>query len=87
MGVDDAGDAHPAAGDLLEHEAVGCRQAAPAVLARGSRSRNAELAQALDDRLGIFVGGVERLRDGMISRSTNARSSVSASRALASRPS
>ena len=65
VGVEDSRDAHPAARDLLDREAVRVQSVpAPAELARDGEAEHPELAQALDDRLRVFVRGVERPRDG-----------------------
>ena len=67
--VDDAGDAHPAAGDLLDHQRVGQqRLAEPAELLRDHEPEQAHLLHALDDRLGelVLVLEVRGVRDDLL---------------------
>ena len=63
--VEDARDAHPAACELLDRQAVGV-QAVPAAaqLARDREAEDAQLAEPGDDLLGVLVGRVERLGGG-----------------------
>ena len=54
--VDDAGHAHPAAGDLLDDQGVReQRLAQPAVLLGDHQAEDAELLEALDDVGGVLV--------------------------------
>ncbi len=56
MGVDDPADAHPAAGDFLDHERVGEEGFAQAsVLLGDHQSEDAQLLEPVDDVLGVFV--------------------------------
>ena len=60
VGVDDAGHAHPAAGDLLDHERVGQQRLAQAVVLLGDhQSEEAELLEPLDDLGGVLVRVLE----------------------------
>ncbi len=63
MRVDDAGDAHPAAGDLLDHQRVGQqRLTEAAVLLRDHQPEDAELLEPVDDLLRVDVAVLELLR-------------------------
>src|SRR3954463_67167 len=69
VGVDDAGDAHPAAGDLLHHQRVGQqRLAEAAVLLGNGEPEDPELLEPVDDLLRIDVAVLEllRLRDDLL---------------------
>ena len=56
MGVDDAGDAHPAARDLLDRQRVGQQRLAQAAVLLGDhQAEDAELLEALDDLGGVLV--------------------------------
>src|SRR4028119_2359442 len=65
VGVDDTRDAHPAAGDLLDHQRVG-QQRLPetAVLLGDHQPADAELLEPLDDLGRVLVGVLEALRVG-----------------------
>jgi hypothetical protein len=64
VGVDDARDGDPAAGELLDDHRVGRQvQAHPAVLLGDRDAEEAELLHLLDDRLGELVLVVELLGD------------------------
>jgi hypothetical protein len=68
VGVDDAGDRHPAAGDLLHHEGVGEQGLAEAaVLGVDGQAEDAEALQALDDlrRIRVLVVKLSRYRDDL----------------------
>ena len=61
MGVDDAADAHPAAGDLLDHQRVGQqRLAQTAVLLGDHEAEQPHLLHALDDVRRVGVVALER---------------------------
>ncbi len=63
VGVDDAGDAHPAARDLLDHERVGQQRLAKTAVVLGNhQAEQAHLAHARDDVGRVLVGVLERLR-------------------------
>ena len=63
VGVDDAGDRHPAAGELLHHQRVGQqRLAQPAVLLGDGEPEQAHLAHAVDDVGRVLVGVLQPLR-------------------------
>ena len=62
VGVDDAGDAHPAAGDLLDHQRVGQqRLTEPAELLRDGEPEDPELLEPVDDLLRVDVAVLELL--------------------------
>ena len=64
MGVDDAGDAHPAPGDLLDRQRVGQqRLTETAVLLGDHQAEQPELLEALDDLGRVLVGVLELLGD------------------------
>ncbi len=64
VGVDDAGDAHPAARDLLDRQRVGQqRLAEPVVLLGDHQPEDAELLEPLDDLGGVLVLVLELGRD------------------------
>ena len=64
VGVDDARDAHPAAGDLLDRQRVGQqRLAQPVVLLGDHQPEEAELLEPLDDLGGVLVLVLELGRD------------------------
>ena len=58
------GDAHPAAGDLLDAQRVGQQRLAEAAVLLGDHQpEDAELLEALDDLGGVLVGVLELGRD------------------------
>lgn len=62
--VDDAGDRHPAAGDLLDAERVGEEGLAQApVLLGDHQAEQAQLLEAVDDLLGVLVAVLQLGRD------------------------
>ena len=64
VGVDDAADAHPAAGDLLDDEDVGEeRLTESAELLGDHEAKYAKLLEPVDDGLRIFVAMLELGRD------------------------
>ncbi len=64
VGVDDAGNRHPAARDLLHHQGVGQqRLAEAAVLLRDHEPEQAHLLHALDDGGGVLVPVLQFGRD------------------------
>ena len=67
--VDDAGDAHPAAGDLLDHERVGQQRLTEAAVLLGDRqTEDPELLEPVDDLLRVDVAVLELLgvRDDLL---------------------
>ncbi len=65
VGVDDAGEAHPAVGQLLNDADVGQQvEAEPAVLLGDGDAEEPELAHLRDDRVGEGVGALELGGDG-----------------------
>ena len=63
VGVDDAGDRHPASGQLLHHQRVGeQRFAEPAVLLVDGEAEQPHLAHAVEDVGGVLVGVLQPLR-------------------------
>jgi hypothetical protein len=69
VGVDDAGDRHPAAGELLDDERVGQQRLAEAAVLLGDRQpEQPHVAHALDDvgRVRVVVLQTLRVRDDLL---------------------
>ena len=69
VGIDDPGDGHPAAGNLLDHQGVGQQRFAEAAVLLGDRqAEQAHVLHPRHDRVGEFVGVLERrgVRDDLL---------------------
>ena len=77
MGIDDPGDGHPAAGELLDYQGVGQQRFAEAAVLFGDRqAEQAHVLHSRHDRVGNSSACSSAVAFGMISLSMKVRVTV-----------